>query len=89
MRGGTTNLYAALDVASGHVITDMTDRHRAIQFRRFLNLINRSVPHDLDVHLVVDNVSTDRSPRSSSLGRYAIPVVQHLVSRLRTAHGST
>ncbi len=61
VRGGTTNLYAALDVASGHVISDMTDRHRAEEFRRFLNLINRSV-EDLDVHLVVDNVSTHKTP---------------------------
>ena len=62
VRGGTTNLYAALDVASGHVIADMTDRHRGVEFRRFLNLINRSVPEDLDVHLVVDNVSTHKTP---------------------------
>jgi transposase len=62
VRGGTTNLYAALDVASGHVIADMTDRHRAVEFRRLLNLINRSVPEDLDVHLVVDNVSTHKTP---------------------------
>jgi transposase len=62
VRGGTTNLYAALDVASGKVIAEMTDRHRAEEFRRFLNLINRSVPDDLDVHLVVDNVSTHKTP---------------------------
>ncbi len=62
VRHGTTNLYAALDVASGHVIADMTDRHRAEEFRRFLNLINRSVPEGLDVHLVVDNVSTHKTP---------------------------
>ncbi len=62
VRGGTTNLYAALDVASGHVISDLTERHRAVEFRRFLNLINRSVPEDLDVHLVVDNVSTHKTP---------------------------
>ena len=62
VRGGTTNLYAALDVASGHVIADMTEHHRALEFRRFLNLINRSVPDDLDVHLVVDNVSTHKTP---------------------------
>ena len=62
IRHGTTNLYAALDVASGHVISDMTERHRAVEFRRFLNLINRSVPEDLDVHLVVDNVSTHKTP---------------------------
>lgn len=62
VRGGTTNLYAALDVASGHVITDMADRHRATEFRQFLNLINRSVPEGLDVHLIVDNVSTHKTP---------------------------
>ena len=62
VRHGTTNLYAALDVASGMVIADMTERHRAQEFRRFLNLINRSVPEDLDVHLVVDNSSTHKTP---------------------------
>ena len=39
-----------------------TVRHRAVEFRKFLNLINRSVPDDLDVHLVVDNVSTHKTP---------------------------
>jgi hypothetical protein len=43
-RNGTTNLYAALDVASGKVIGDMAPRHRAAEFRKFLNLIDRSVP---------------------------------------------
>jgi transposase len=62
VRGGTTNLYAALDVASGQVIAEMTERHRAQEFRHFLNLINRNVPEDLDVHLVVDNVSTHKTP---------------------------
>ena len=62
VRGGTTNLYAALDVTSGHVIADMTERHRAVEFRRFLNLINRNVPEELDVHLVIDNVSTHKTP---------------------------
>jgi transposase len=62
VRHGTTNLYAALDVASGNIIADMTERHRAAEFRRFLNLINRSVPDDLEVHLVVDNSSTHKTP---------------------------
>ncbi len=61
-RHGTTNLYAALNVASGHVIPDMTARHRAEEFQRFLNLINRSVPDDLDVHVIVDNSSTHKTP---------------------------
>ena len=62
VRHGTTNLYAALDVASGNVIADLTPRHRAEEFRRFLNLIDHTVPAELDVHVVVDNVSTHKSP---------------------------
>jgi transposase len=61
VRHGTTNLYAALDVASGKVIADLTERHRAGEFRRFLNLINRSVPGDLDIHVIVDNSSTHKT----------------------------
>ena len=61
-RHGTTNLYAALDVASGQIIADMTDRHRAIEFRKFLNQINREIPDGLDIHIVLDNVSTHKSP---------------------------
>jgi transposase len=62
VRNGTTNLYAALDVASGNVIADLTARHRAVEFRKFLNLINRSVPDELDVHVIVDNSSTHKTP---------------------------
>ena len=61
-RNGTTNLYAALDVASGQVIADMTARHRAEEFQRFLNLIDRSVPEHLDIHVVLDNQSTHKTP---------------------------
>ena len=56
------NPYAALDVASGNVIADMTPRHRAEEFRRFLNMIERSVPAHLDVHVVLDNSSTHKTP---------------------------
>jgi transposase len=62
VRSGTTNLYAALDLASGQVIADMAPRHRAEEFRRFLNLIDRSVPAHLDVHVVLDNSSTHKTP---------------------------
>ena len=61
-RYGTTNLYAALDVASGNVIADLTPRHRAEEFRRFLNLIDANVPAGLDVHVIVDNSSTHKTP---------------------------
>jgi transposase len=62
VRNGTTNLYAALDVASGQVIADMSPRHRAEEFRRFLGLIERSVPAHLDIHVVLDNSSTHKTP---------------------------
>ena len=62
VRNGTTNLYAALDVASGQVISEMTPRQRAEEFRRFLNQIDASVPADLEVHVVLDNSSTHKTP---------------------------
>ena len=61
-RFGTTNLYAALDAASGKVISSMTARHRAIEFRKFLDLIDREVPDGLEVHVVLDNSSTHKTP---------------------------
>ena len=61
-RHGTTDLFAALDAASGKVITSMTPRHRSEEFRRFLNLIDKEVPEHLDVHIILDNVSTHKTP---------------------------
>jgi hypothetical protein len=61
-RFGTTNLYAALDLASGNVIAELSARHRAEAFRRFLNPIDKTVPAHLDVHVVVDNSSTHKTP---------------------------
>lgn len=61
-RHGTTDLYAALDVASGKVISAMTARHRAIEFKRFLSRIDKQVPAGLDVHVICDNSSTHKTP---------------------------
>ena len=61
VRHGATNLYAALDVASGHVIADLTPRHRAREFQRFLDLIDEQAPNELAVHVVLDNVATHRT----------------------------
>jgi transposase len=61
-RHGTTNLYAALNLASGMVIAQLTDRHRAAEFKRFLARIDRAVPPGLDVHVIVDNSSTHKTP---------------------------
>ena len=55
VRHGTTSLFAALDVATGRVIGDCHQRHRSVEFRKFLDTIDTAVPKDLEVHLVVDN----------------------------------
>ncbi len=60
-RNGTTNLHAALGGATGKVITSMTRRNRAQEFRKFLNRINREVPDHLEVHIVSDNASTHKT----------------------------
>jgi transposase len=61
-RSGTSSLYAALDIATGKVIGALHSRHRAIEFKRFLQTIDREVPDDLTVHLVLDNSSTHKTP---------------------------
>ncbi len=62
-RHGTSSLYAALDLASGQVIGRLHSRHRAIEFKKFLQTIDREVPAELDVHLVLDNSSTHKTPQ--------------------------
>jgi transposase len=61
-RAGTSSLYAALDITTGKVIGALRSRHRAIEFKQFLATIDRDVPADLDVHLVLDNSSTHKTP---------------------------
>jgi transposase len=61
-RHGTTSLFAALDVATGRVIGKCYGRHRAAEFRKFLDEIEAAVPADLDVHLVMDNYATHKTP---------------------------
>lgn len=60
VRHGTTTLFAALDIASGQVLTDCKRRHRHQEFLQFLRTIDASVPAALDVHLVVDNYVTHK-----------------------------
>jgi transposase len=66
VRAGTTDLFAALDVATGLVIHSIQRRHRAAEFKRFLNQIDQTVPTNLDVHLICDNLSTHKTPAISS-----------------------
>ena len=62
VRHGTTSLFAALDVKTGAVIGECHRRHRAQEFRQFLQTIDAAVPEDLDLHLVLDNLSTHKTP---------------------------
>ena len=62
MRHGTTTLFAALDIASGEVIGELHRRHRSTEFLQFLRTIDANVPSDLDVHLVMDNYGTHKTP---------------------------
>ncbi len=61
-RSGTSSLYAALDISTGQVISALHSRHRAVEFKKFLQTIDRQVPAHLDVHLVLDNASTHKTP---------------------------
>ena len=61
-RSGTSSLYAALDITTGQVIGSLHSRHRAIEFKKFLQTLDREVPPELDVHLVLDNSSTHKTP---------------------------
>ena len=60
-RNGTTSLFAALDIATGEVIGRCYPRHRSVEFRKFLTVIEKTVPKELDVHLVLDNYGTHRT----------------------------
>jgi len=62
MRHGTTTLFAALDIATGKVIGQTHRRHRASEFLSFLRTIEANVPAELDVHLVMDNYATHKTP---------------------------
>jgi putative transposase len=63
VRHGTTTLFAALDIATGQVLTRCKRRHRHQEYLDFLKHVDANVPQDLDIHLVVDNYSTHKHPR--------------------------
>lgn len=62
-RNGTIDLFAALEIATGTVITELRPTHTSAEFIKFLNRINREVPDDLDVHIILDNLSTHKTPQ--------------------------
>ncbi len=62
VRAGTTTLFAALEVATGKVIGSLHRRHRAVEFKKFLAKLDKEVPAGLDVHLILDNYVTHKTP---------------------------
>jgi hypothetical protein len=73
-----TELFAALNVATGEVVARTDTRHRAVEFIKFLDLIDASVPVGLDVHVVIDNASTHKTPavRRESTATWAKLVIR-------------
>jgi len=63
VRNGTLDLFAALEIATGKVITDLRKSHTSADFVAFLNKINREVPAELDVHVILDNLSAHKTPQ--------------------------
>ncbi len=61
VRAGTSSLYAALNLTTGKVIGGLHARHRAIEFKQFLQTLDRDVPTELDVHVMLDNASTHKT----------------------------
>ena len=61
-RHGTTTLFAALDIATGGVTGELHRRHRSTEFKSFLDTVDEAVPGDLDVHLIMDNYGTHKTP---------------------------
>jgi transposase len=71
LRHGVTSLFAAFNIADGTVISQLHRRHRAIEFRKFLTTIDKTVPADLDVHVVCDNYATHNTAEIKTwLGRH-------------------
>ena len=62
LRHGTTNLFAALDFKAGTVIGQFHRRHRAVEFRQFLETIDHQVPRRCALHLIIDNYATHKTP---------------------------
>ncbi|MPY80247.1 MAG: IS630 family transposase, partial [Actinophytocola sp.] len=62
VRHGVTSLFAAFDIATGEVISELHRRHRAVEFKKFLATIDKNVPDELDVHIVCDNYGTHKTP---------------------------
>jgi len=60
-RHGTTSLFAALDVKTGHVWGKCHQRHRSIEFRQFLDQVDTATPSNFDIHIIMDNYATHKT----------------------------
>jgi transposase len=85
-RNGTTTLFAALDIATGKVIGECLARHRADEFLASLKKIDRETPAHLDLHLILDNYATHKTP---AVKRWLTRNASSCTSRRRPAPGST
>ena len=63
IRHGTTTLFAALSMLDGTVIGECMPRHRHQEFIKFLNKLNKEIPEEKDLHLIVDNYATHKHPK--------------------------
>jgi hypothetical protein len=78
-RNGTTTLFAALDILEGKVIGRCMQRHRHQEFIRFLNTVEREVPADKAVHVVLDNYATHKHPKSLPSRRRGCATDSHAI----------
>jgi transposase len=62
VRHGTVDLFAALNIATGKVISKLSAQHRAVDFRDFLDQIDRQAGPSLDIHVICDNLSAHKAP---------------------------
>ena len=62
LRHGTIDLFAALNTATGKVIGQLSAQHRAVDFRDFLDQIDRQVDPGLAIHVICDNLSAHKAP---------------------------
>jgi transposase len=81
VRHGTTSLFAALDVASGFVIGKCYKRHRAAEFLNFLKEIDAHVPEGLDIHIVMDNYATHKTPKINQVERWFAELTRKRLKR--------
>ena len=82
-RNGTTSLFAALELKTNQVIGQLHRRHRSVEFRKFLDVIESQVPAGLDVHLIVDNYAHAQNGDHPEMVRQAPSISRSLHAHLR------